>query len=187
MDYKSSRILNLKEEGMTQLKRVRRLAAILLALASLASAKKQQAQQHAPLPAKVLESKTIYLQNDSGWAEMADRAYAQLKAWGKYQVVDVKEKADLILVLAVTTEQTEGTRHKWVNLHNSETGAWTNGTVPVASTQTLKFTEMRLIDAATGDTAWADRQAWSTKRSSTEVLILSFRQRVEEQEKQSAR
>jgi len=172
---------------MTQLKRIGRLAAILLALASLASAKKQQPPQHAPLPAKVLESKTIYIQNDSGWAEMADNAYTQLKAWGKYQVVDVKEKADLILVLAVTTEQTEGTRHKWVNLHNSQTGAWTNGTVPVATTETLKFSELKLIDPATGDMAWSDRLMWSRKRSATEVLIQSLRQRVEEQEKQSAR
>jgi hypothetical protein len=172
---------------MTQLKRVARLTAILLALASLASAKKQQAPQHAPLPAKVMESKTIYIQNDSGWAEMADNAYTQLKAWGKYQVVDVKEKADLILVLAVTTEQTEGTQHKWVNLHNSQTGAWTNGTVPVATTETLKFSELKLIDPATGDLAWSDRLGWSRKRSATEVLIQSLRQRVEEQEKQSAR
>jgi hypothetical protein len=171
---------------MTQLKRIGRLVAILLALASLASAKKQQPPQHAPLPAKVLESKTIYIQNESGMAEMADKAYTQLKAWGKYQVVDVKEKADLILVLAVTTEQTEGTRHKWVNLHNSQTGAWTNGTVPVATTETFKFSELKLIDPATGDVAWADRQAWG-RRPSTEVLIQSLRQRVEEQEKQASR
>jgi hypothetical protein len=172
---------------MTQLKRFGRFAAILLALASPASAKKQQAQEHAPLPPKVLESKTIYIQNDSGWAEMADKAYTQLKAWGKYTIVDTKEKADLILVLAVTTEQVDGTRHRWVSLHNSETGAWTNGTVPVASTQNVKFSEVRLIDTATGDMAWSDRLVWSRKRSATQVLIQSLRQRIEEQEKESAR
>lgn len=88
-------------------------------------------------------------------------------------------------MLGVSITQTEGTRHKWVNLHNSQTGAWTNGTVPVTSTDTLQFSEIKLIDPATGDPMWEDRREWSRKRSATEILIQSLRQRVEEQEKQS--
>jgi hypothetical protein len=179
--------LNLNEEGMTQLKRFGRLAAILLALASLASAKKQQAQQHAPLPAMVLESKTIYIQNDSGWAEMADKAYTQLKAWGKYQIVDAKEKADLVLVLTVISTETEGSGASWVSVYNSKTGAWTNGSVSSPTRDTVNFTEIKLMGRVSGDTEWADRMMWSRKHSATEALIQSLRQRVEEQEKQSNR
>jgi hypothetical protein len=72
---------------------------VLVVFTSLVFAKKQGSTQHAPLPAKVLAAKTIYIQSDSGWAEAGDKAYTQLKAWGKYQNVDAKEKADMTLVL----------------------------------------------------------------------------------------
>lgn len=52
----------------------------ILALASLASARKKPQPQHAPLPAKVLLGKTIFIDNQSGWAEMGDKAYSALKA-----------------------------------------------------------------------------------------------------------
>jgi hypothetical protein len=187
MDYKSSHLKLKKGEGMVQLKQTARLAATLLVLVSLASGKKQEVQQHAPLPAKVLESKTIYIQNDSGWAEAADKAYSELKTWGRFQVVDVKEKADLIMVLAITTMQRQGTDSSWVSMYNSQTGAWTNGSVQTPSTATRRFTQIKLIDPVTGNTVWTDQQIWRRKRSATEQLIQSLRQRVEEQEKQSSR
>jgi hypothetical protein len=162
------------------------LALVSLTLTSLLFAKKQQTQ-HAPLPAKVLTARTIYIDNQSGWAEAADKAYGQLKAWGKYQIVDAKEKADLILVLTVIEMQQGGQESSWVSTYNSQTGAWTHGTISTPSTNTVRYTEIRLIDPATGDMAWADRLIWSRKRSATEMLIQSLRQRVEEQERQSSR
>jgi len=169
---------------MKNARQVALVASILITSISLLSAKKkQQTVEHAPLPAKVMTAKTIFIQNDSGYAEMADTAYTQLKAWGKYQIVDAKEKADLVLVLAITTRESAGTSPGWVSLHNSETGSWTNGTVSSPSTSTLHFTQIRLINAATGDTAWADQRLWRRKRPGTEELIRALRQRVEEQEK----
>jgi hypothetical protein len=58
--------------------------------------------------------------------------------------------------------------------------------VPVTTTDTTQFSELKLIDA-NGDLMWADRKEWSRKKSATEILIQSLRQRVEEQEKQAAR
>src|SRR6476660_1056784 len=176
MDYKSSRQLAEMAVPMVQCRQIALLALVSITLTPLLFAKKQPQSQHAPLPAKVLQGKTIYIQNDSGWAQMGDKAYSALKAWGKYQIVQEKGKADLILVLGVSSTQTEGTDHKWVNLHNSQTGAWTSGSVPVASTDTVQFSEIKLIDPATGDAMWADRREWSRKRSATEVLIQSLRQ-----------
>lgn len=171
---------------MAKLKQITLLVSILLTLASLASAKKQPAVQHAPLPAKVLEGKTIFIQNDSGWADAADKAYTTLKAWGRYQVVDSKEKADLILVLQVIEEEENGRGSSWVSTYNYKTGAWTNGSVSSPSTDILRFTQIKVIDPTTNETAWTDRQVWRRKRSATQVLIESLRQRIEEQEKQAA-
>jgi hypothetical protein len=49
----------------------------VLAMSTLMFGKKPEAVQHAPLPAKVLTAKTIYIQNDSGYVDMADKAYTQ--------------------------------------------------------------------------------------------------------------
>jgi hypothetical protein len=167
---------------MSKLKQITWLAAILLALVSLASAKKQPIQ-HAPLPAKVLQGKTIFIQNDSGWADASDKAYTTLKAWGRYQIVDSKEKADLILVLQVIEEAQEGQDSSWVSTYNYKTGAWTNGSVSSPSTNIVRFTQVKVIDSATSEVAWTDRLIWRRKRSATQALIESLRQRVEEQEK----
>ena len=48
------------------------LALVVLVLTPLFAKKPQP--QHAPLPAKVLQGKTIFIRNDSGWAEMADKS-----------------------------------------------------------------------------------------------------------------
>lgn len=156
---------------------------VFVSAACLLAAKKEEKVQHAPLPAKVLAAKTIYIQNDSGYADMADKAYTQLKAWGKYQIVDAKEKAELVLVLAVTSTQREGRSPSWVSVYNSKTGGWTNGTVQTPSTETLNFSQLTLIDSATGEVAWSDRMIWRRKRSATQELIKSLQRRIEEQEK----
>ncbi len=151
-------------------------------LATPVFAKKKQAVQYAPLPAKVLAAKTIYIQNESGYAEMVDKAYTSLKAWGRYQLVDAKEKADLILLLTVGTEQKEF--HETVSIYNPKTG-WSHGTVPTPSTYAWTFSQARLIDPATGDTVWADERAWIREHSATEELIKGLRQLIEEQEQGS--
>ena len=151
-------------------------------LATPAFAKKKQAVQYAPLPAKVLAAQTIYIQNESGYAEMVDKASTSLKAWGRYQLVDAKEKADLILLLKVATEQKES--HETVSIYNPKTG-WSQGTVRTPSIYAWTFSQTRLIDPATGDTVWADELAWIGTHSATEELIKGLRQRIEEQEKGS--
>jgi hypothetical protein len=147
---------------------------------------KPKAIERAPLPFKVLSAKTIYLQNNSGEADMADRAYTQLKEWGRYQVVDVKEKADIIMVLSETTEQTEGTEASHTSSYNYKTGAWTQGTVTVPDTVTWRFSRVTLVDPSTGDLEWSDQLVQRRKYSATQELIKALRDRVEKQEKAAA-
>lgn len=150
-----------------------------------ALAKKKEAIQHAPLPAAIIAAKTVYIQNESNFPDIADKAYTVLKRWGRYQVVDSKEKADLILVFTIAHSTTQGNDPAFVSLYNSKTGAYTYGTVPGGtSTLTWSWTQMRILDSKTGDVMWADQQIWLRKRSATEIIVQSFRTRVDEQDKQ---
>ncbi len=157
---------------------------IISGLTVFAFGKKKEAIQHAPLPAKVLIAKTIYIDNKSDRQALADMAYTQLMKWGKYRVLDSKEKADLVLVLTLAYSHTEREDSDYVSLYNYKTQAWTSGNVPSGtSTITWTYTQMRLVDPKTMDVMWADQRVWLRKGSATEWLIQSLRQRVEEQEK----
>ncbi len=158
---------------------------IVLATCAVMFGKNHDAVQHAPLPTKVLTAKTIYIENASGRADMADKAYTELRAWGRYQIVQTKDKADVIMVLSVTSEQTEGTEISQANSYNYKTGAWTQGTVTVPDTATWRFSQVKLVDPSTGDVEWSDQLVQRRKYSATEELIKALRHRIEEQERQA--
>ncbi len=44
-------------------------------------------EKHLPLPPQIAAAKTVYIDNQSGFAKMGDRAYDQLTKWGRFQVV----------------------------------------------------------------------------------------------------
>ena len=87
---------------------MKRLAAcfILLAIAAWA-------EDYAPLPKRILAAKTVYILNETGHPHPLDVAYQELKKWGRYVIVDDREKADLIFVLTQvrTGEETTVTRY----------------------------------------------------------------------------
>lgn len=49
-----------------------------------------------PLPSQVMTAKTIYIDNSSGLADLGDKAYDELRKWGRFQIVDSVEKADVV-------------------------------------------------------------------------------------------
>ena len=161
---------------------------VVLASATLALGAKKEKLEHAPLPAKVLAAKTVYIQNDSNQPEIADKAYTQLKHWGRYQIVDSKDKADLVLLFTLAYSHTQHEDSDYVSLYNSKTGGYTSGVVPSGTvTVTWTYTQMRVVDPSTSEVMWADERAWLRKHSATDELMQSLRQRVDEQQKASVR
>src|SRR5215475_14629546 len=77
------------------LKRLLRIlvATLALVLASAASA------SHGTLPFSVLQANTIYIDNQSGFAELATIAYMEISRWGRFEPVESAKKADLTIVL----------------------------------------------------------------------------------------
>jgi hypothetical protein len=99
----------------------------LLAWSLSAVAKHHEVVPPAPLPAKVINAKTIFIQNDSGHAEIADKAYRALSAWGRYQIVDSSAKADLIVILAIGKGEIKSIQHSSTSTFDTGTGTWTYG------------------------------------------------------------
>ncbi len=57
----------------------------------------QARDKRAALPSKVLSARTIYVDNQTNDAEIQHDAYMGLTKWGRYEIVDTQQKADLVL------------------------------------------------------------------------------------------
>jgi hypothetical protein len=66
-------------------------AAMILAAAANAS--------HTTLPNSIFQARTVYLDNQSGFAELYTIAYMELARWGRFEPVASTKKADLVIVL----------------------------------------------------------------------------------------
>ncbi len=67
-------------------------AALLLALDTTHAKDK-----HSAVPSKVLSARTIFVDNETNDAELQHDAYMGLTKWGRYEIVDAPQKADIIL------------------------------------------------------------------------------------------
>ena len=68
--------------------------------ATLLVASSQAKHEKMPLPLQVMTAKTIYIDNRSGVADLGDKAYDELRKWGRFQIVDSAGKADAALLLS---------------------------------------------------------------------------------------
>lgn len=66
------------------------------------------AQKYAPLPKEITDAKTIYILNLTGAPESLDAAYKELRSWKRFEILNEKDKADLIFVLAVSESADSG-------------------------------------------------------------------------------
>jgi hypothetical protein len=145
------------------------------------------AKHKLPLPAQVLTAKTIFIDNQAGYASIGDKVYDELRKWGRYQVVDSPGKADIVLLLSAKEYLAGYTGN---TVHNT-TGT-VNGSGQISS-QTYSTggssavyggtTYITLIDPKSGDSLWQDARAWGRWKSATRGLVKELRDRVNEQEK----
>jgi len=130
------------------LKRLLRILVATLAfvLASAASA------SNGTLPFSVLQANTIYIDNQSGFAELATTAYMEISRWGRFEPVESAKRADLTIVLTGSSYVhvvASGDRPNYDPKKTSVRPAELPEAAPNG------FTRVTLQEAKTGKTLWS--------------------------------
>jgi hypothetical protein len=130
--------------------------------------------KHLPLPSQIMAAKSVYIENRSGQAALADRAYQELMAWGRFQVVQDRAGADLILLLSAHKEVGETRQTGRVD----ESGNINTTTRPLVR----EYSGLTVLDAKTGENLWTDSKATNIfQKSAIKRAIDELRKRIEEQ------
>ena len=61
------------------------------------------ADKYPPLPASVIAAKTVFIDNQTGFSQITDKAYEALSKWGRYKIVNSAKDADLVLRFTADT------------------------------------------------------------------------------------
>ena len=127
-----------------------------LLAASVVVAQKQLAQSP-----RILSAKTAYFNNQTGSDAVGRNALAQLKKWGKFQLVADPKQADLIFLLSADPYKGGN-----IILASGQTGSIDDGhitedPIPNYNKQSpTRYAYLTVIDAKTGDNLWSDKHLW---------------------------
>lgn len=134
--------------------------------------------KHAPLPARLISAKTAYIDNQTNYSQVTDRAYDELTKWGRFKIVDSSQKADVVFRLTADTAPDTVTR---TSTYDSSTQTWKYGTARTSGGTDVHFS---VVDPANGDILWTASKE-KPFHSQTREDIKELRKRIEEQEKEA--
>jgi hypothetical protein len=128
----------------------------------------------------VLTAKTIYVDNQTNDAELQHDAYMGLSKWGRYEIVDSPQKADLVLRLSGSSvvkfvpggDATATYTPKLV----SENSAAGEELAPPGCTR------LTLMEAKSGSALWSDVRKTSNSQEKSKLLE-GLHDAVDQQEK----
>ena len=129
----------------------------LLTALSPALPQKQLAQS-----LRILSSKTVYFENRTGSDAVGENAVAQLKKWGKFQLVTDRKQADLVFLLSADP-------YRGGNLVMSggqsgsidDSGQITEDRIPnYNKLSPTRYAYLTVIDPKTGANLWSDKHLW---------------------------
>jgi hypothetical protein len=152
----------------------------LLALMFLTAEGSPANEKRGALPSRVLSAKTIYVDNQTTDAELQHDAYMALGRWGRYEIVDSRQKADLVLRLSgssVVKFVPGGDRSATYNPKPvSETSAAGEELAPPGCTR------LTLIEPKSGTTLWSGVRKTSSPQEKSKLLE-GLHEAVDQQEK----
>jgi hypothetical protein len=124
--------------------------------------------KRASLPSRVLAAKTVYVENQTTTAELQNTAYTELTKWGRLQIVDTPQKADIVLRLS------NGNYVKFVpggeNAPVAEPKAGQNNFAGADEAVPPGSTRISVIDPKTGDSVWSDIRKTNNAKVATHML-----------------
>jgi hypothetical protein len=158
-----------------------RIASVFFCAVVLLSFRVAQAnEKHGALPAKVLAAKTIYVDNQTNDAELQNDALMGLSKWGRFDIVDTPQKADIVLRLSGSSVV------KFVP--GGEPSATYNPKPVSASSAAAEelappgCTRITLIEPKSGNTLWTDLRKTANAQEKSRLLD-SLHEAVDQQEK----
>jgi hypothetical protein len=124
--------------------------------------------KRASLPASVVSAKTVYVDNHTTTAELQNTAYTELSKWGRLQIVDMPQKADIVLRLSNGNyvkfvpggENPAASKPKAGN----QDFAGADEAVPPGSTR------ISVIDPKTGNSLWSDIRKTDSAKAAMHML-----------------
>jgi len=136
--------------------------------------------KRASLPASVFSARTVYVDNQTTTAELQNTAYTELSKWGRLQIVDTPQKADIVLRLSNGNyvkfvpggENPPASKPK----DGNQNVASADGAVPPGSTR------ISVIDPKTGNSLWSDIRNTDNAKAAAHMLD-GLREAFEQEQK----
>ena len=153
----------------------------IVAMAMLLNFELAQAKdKHGAVPSKVLSAKTIFVDNQTNDAEIQHDAYMGLSKWGRYDIVDSPQKADLVLRLSGSSVVKFVPGGEAATTYNpkpvSEKSAAGEELAPPGCTR------ITLVEPKSGTTLWSDVRKTSNAQEKSKLLE-GLHDAVDQQEK----
>jgi hypothetical protein len=152
----------------------------------LITATSGQSQKRSALSPQILSAKSVYFDNQTGAALVGERALAELKKWGHFQITDQheREKADLVILLSA-----DPYRGGYVLLADGKTGTvGGKGSIeadPVPNynkAAPVRYAHLTVIEPASGKELWSSSRPWGGLltgfNSAGERLIKSLEKQI---------
>jgi hypothetical protein len=154
---------------------MRNLPCLLLALFLLifAPPASPQAQKQFAQSPKIQSAKTVYFDDRTGADAVGNAALAQLKKWGRFQIVEDRHQADLIFLLS-----TSAYRGGYIVPSNGTDSSMHVRLDPVVDSgwhAPVRACFLTVIEPTTGESLWSDSHVWggllTGKNSAGERLV----------------
>jgi len=144
-------------------------SALLVVVIFLLSPAPLRANEKRPsLPTGVLGARTVYVDNQTTSAELQNTAYMELSKWGRFQIVDAPQKAEIVLRLSNGNYVKFAPAAEKVPARDPKAGQpnWmgADDAVPPGSTR------ISVIDPKSGNSLWSDIRRTDNPKAATHML-----------------
>ncbi len=133
-----------------------------LIVAALVTPTASQDHKYSNLAPKLLTAKSVYFEDRTGAAHVGEKALAQLKKWGRFQIVTEQKQADLIILLSA-----QPYKGGQIAISGGQTGTIDpNGNIVMDPAPTfnklapVRYAFLTVIDPKTEENLWADSHQW---------------------------
>jgi hypothetical protein len=150
------------------MKLFKRVFAAATLLVFFGATKTQADDKRASLPASVASAKTVYVDNQTTSAELLNTAYTELLKWGRLQIVDSAQKADIVLRLS------NGNYVRFVpggeNVPAADPQSGKQNFADADEAVPPRCTRISVIDPKTNNSLWSDTRKTDNAKAATHVL-----------------